>query len=633
MTLKMLAFIGAIAIAPALLAWQPATAGERSAGIVLAQQQPNQNKQAADKKKAEQKAKQRQIGGAGRRQQPAATKAKANPAVNQGGNNRRRQKSIARPERQLRSAPAAVRKTRRQPPQQRRATQQQTIKRDRRPNVRTDVRKQAQQSQQQTIQRLKKQPPPQQPAAQKRQQDKGEPRRGRRDSGQPAVRRRIPQPAMKKQVAPRRTPPAAKQPALTQQPAIKRRVAPRQPPPAAKQPALTQQPAIKRRAAPRRTPPAAKQPALTQQPTIKRRVAPRQPPPAAKQPALTQQPTIKRQVAPRQPPPAAKQPALTQQPARTNRRGSDRAIRRERQAPAAAVSQPTRLKQLRSLRKETREGSRTVIREQNRTIIRQNGRALIRHDDSNRLRQGARSVRDERRNGQRVTVIVRPDGTRITTVWGANGHILRRSRRAPGGRDVMLYDNRARGRHRDFDFIVRMAPPRVHIPRNRYIVEYGRADPYLLYETLIAGPLVPIVRPYTLDEVLYSYGLRARMRSIDLNTVTFASGSWAVSPYAVRRLAPIADAMWRAIRRNPDEVFLIEGHTDAVGSYIDNLSLSDRRAEAVADVLTEVYGIPPENMITQGYGEEHLRVPTPGPDRRNRRVTIRRITPLLRGRG
>jgi outer membrane protein OmpA-like peptidoglycan-associated protein len=581
MTLKMLAFIGAIAIAPALLAWQPATAGERSAGIVLAQQQPNQNKQAADKKKAEQKAKQRQIGGAGRRQQPAATKAKANPAVNQGGNNRRRQKSIARPERQLRSAPAAVRKTRRQPPQQRRATQQQTIKRDRRPNVRTDVRKQAQQSQQQTIQRLKKQPPPQQPAAQKRQQDKGEPRRGRRDSGQPAVRRRIPQPAMKKQVAPRRTPPAAKQPALTQQPAIKRRV------------------------------------------------APRQPPPAAKQPALTQQPTIKRQVAPRQPPPAAKQPALTQQPARTNRRGSDRAIRRERQAPAAAVSQPTRLKQLRSLRKETREGSRTVIREQNRTIIRQNGRALIRHDDSNRLRQGARSVRNERRN----TVIVRPDGTRITTVWGANGHILRRSRRAPGGRDVMLYDNRARGRHRDFDFIVRMAPPRVHIPRNRYIVEYGRADPYLLYETLIAGPLVPIVRPYTLDEVLYSYGLRARMRSIDLNTVTFASGSWAVSPYAVRRLAPIADAMWRAIRRNPDEVFLIEGHTDAVGSYIDNLSLSDRRAEAVADVLTEVYGIPPENMITQGYGEEHLRVPTPGPDRRNRRVTIRRITPLLRGRG
>ena len=37
---------------------------------------------------------------------------------------------------------------------------------------------------------------------------------------------------------------------------------------------------------------------------------------------------------------------------------------------------------------------------------------------------------------------------------------------------------------------------------------------------------------------------------------------------------------------NPDEVFLVEGHTDAVGTEEDNLSLSDRRAEAVA-ALTE----------------------------------------------
>jgi len=52
---------------------------------------------------------------------------------------------------------------------------------------------------------------------------------------------------------------------------------------------------------------------------------------------------------------------------------------------------------------------------------------------------------------------------------------------------------------------------------------------------------------------------------------------------------------FRVLRRNPDEVFLIEGHTDAVGSDVDNLSLSDRRASSVAQILSETFGVPPEN--------------------------------------
>ena len=68
-------------------------------------------------------------------------------------------------------------------------------------------------------------------------------------------------------------------------------------------------------------------------------------------------------------------------------------------------------------------------------------------------------------------------------------------------------------------------------------------------------------------------------------------------------------------------MFLIEGHTDSVGEDVDNLSLSDRRAEAVAQVLSEEFNVPAENLTTQGYGEQHLKVPTDGPERRNRRVT------------
>ena len=79
------------------------------------------------------------------------------------------------------------------------------------------------------------------------------------------------------------------------------------------------------------------------------------------------------------------------------------------------------------------------------------------------------------------------------------------------------------------------------------------------------------------------------------------------------------------------EIFLVEGHTDAVGSDEDNLTLSDRRAETIATILTQRYQIPAENLTTQGYGEQYLKVNTQGPERENRRVTMRRITPLLQG--
>jgi outer membrane protein OmpA-like peptidoglycan-associated protein len=76
-------------------------------------------------------------------------------------------------------------------------------------------------------------------------------------------------------------------------------------------------------------------------------------------------------------------------------------------------------------------------------------------------------------------------------------------------------------------------------------------------------------------------------------------------------------------------VFLIEGHTDAVGAAEDNLSLSDRRAESVAVALTEQFQVPAENLVTQGYGEQYPKEQTDGSSAVNRRVAVRRITPLI----
>ena len=65
--------------------------------------------------------------------------------------------------------------------------------------------------------------------------------------------------------------------------------------------------------------------------------------------------------------------------------------------------------------------------------------------------------------------------------------------------------------------------------------------------------------------------------------------------------------MQRLLKENPGETFLIEGHTDAVGVEVARLALSDQRAEAVATALTNVFDIAPENMETQGYGEQYLK--------------------------
>ena len=236
-------------------------------------------------------------------------------------------------------------------------------------------------------------------------------------------------------------------------------------------------------------------------------------------------------------------------------------------------------------RHQTTEGGRTIIREPDRTIIREGGQTVIRHSEVDRFRYGAQDVRMERHGNDDVTVVMRPGGDRIVTVVDENGFLLRRSRVLPDGREIIIIDNRPRGS--DFvagggygGFFVNLQPPIIRIPRERYIVEDEEASSALLYETLIAPPVERIERPYSLDEIRYSAPLRDRMPRIDLNTVTFDTGSWELTAGQVERLAAIANGLSRAIEQNPREVFLIEGHTDAVGTDIDNLSLSDRRAES-----------------------------------------------------
>ncbi|MDO9426201.1 MAG: OmpA family protein, partial [Methylobacterium sp.] len=287
-------------------------------------------------------------------------------------------------------------------------------------------------------------------------------------------------------------------------------------------------------------------------------------------------------------------------------------------------------------RREFQEDGRTYIREPGRIIVRDRDNYFIRHDENERFRDlGRGGYRSERRGGDTITYLDRPGGEQIVTIVDDDGRLVRRSRRFRDGREVVIIDNAFGGgaRRPIYDDVVDLPPPDIRIPRNRYVVDYDGADEGAVYEALSAPPVVAVDRRYTLDQVRYSPQLRARMRSIDIDTITFDTGSFTVTPDQAARLSTMAAAINRAIKANPQEVFLIEGYTDAVGSDVDNLSLSDRRAQSVATVLSQNFSVPPENLTTQGYGEQSLKVNTQNASRENRRVTVRRITPLIQQQG
>lgn len=454
--------------------------------------------------------------------------------------------------------------------------------------------------------------------------------------------------------------PASPPPPRPQPPAATAPKPPAPPAPPAAEPPKPAMPAPKPDAA-RPTPPAPPPVPAAPPPNPAPATPPAAPPPAAGRPAppppapavpapvpgqAAPNPAAPSSAAPPQPPPGQVAPGPVpgsvpgQTPPPTGRSGS-----RIGPGGAAAIGAAAglvggflaadgvnRLDDVRGRRQRSEQDGVTVIREPGRTIVEDGGRRYIRHDEIERFRELPGDVRSERRGAETYSTYARPGGEEIVTVTDEDGRLLRRVRRTRDGREVVIIDNARRGRPASFDDeVVTLPPPPMRIPRDRYIVDAEGADETVIYETLSAPPVAPVPRRYTLDEVRRSPDLRAYTRSVDVDTINFDTGSWEVARDQARRLAVIAKALNEAVRRNPNEVFLIEGHTDAVGQDVDNLSLSDRRAQSVAAILTRDFEVPPENLTTQGYGEQYLKVGTQAAERENRRVTLRRITPLLTG--
>jgi outer membrane protein OmpA-like peptidoglycan-associated protein len=208
------------------------------------------------------------------------------------------------------------------------------------------------------------------------------------------------------------------------------------------------------------------------------------------------------------------------------------------------------------------------------------------------------------------------------TIRDAQGRVLRRARVLADGTQIELVDDLAGSTPVDVRTLVEQAPAPVLVP-------YSAADREALRRALEGTPVFDPGRTYSLRQVREIAAVRNLVPGVDLDNITFPSGSAAIPGAQLTSLVQMGVLMEDLLAQNPGEIFLIEGHTDAVGSDASNLALSDRRAETVALALSENFDIPPENLVVQGYGERYLLVNTQADEERNRRATIRRITPLL----
>ena len=255
-------------------------------------------------------------------------------------------------------------------------------------------------------------------------------------------------------------------------------------------------------------------------------------------------------------------------------------------------------------------------------VLNPDGTYSVYKDDDTVLRRPGSTVRTETfSDGSTRTIVERADGTQVVTIRDATGRVLRRATYDATGREIVLIDDLAR----EVPVVISELPE----PRPSRTQISAKDEDARLKARLAAIEASRSGRTFSLRQVREIPQVRALAATIDAGNVTFDSGSAAIRASEADELADLGSLMQDLLAENPAEMFLIEGHTDAVGRAAMNLALSDRRAESVALALSEYFDIPPENMVIQGYGEAELLIETEANERRNRRVAVRVITPLL----
>jgi outer membrane protein OmpA-like peptidoglycan-associated protein len=89
---------------------------------------------------------------------------------------------------------------------------------------------------------------------------------------------------------------------------------------------------------------------------------------------------------------------------------------------------------------------------------------------------------------------------------------------------------------------------------------------------------------------------------------------------AKNQLKPVGEALASEKLQNLN--FVVEGHTDAIGGYAYNKTLSEERADSVKRFLVDSFHIEPSRIHIIGKGKNDLLDPTNPASEVNRRVRI-----------
>ncbi|MAM61232.1 OmpA family protein [Maritimibacter sp. UBA3975] len=260
-------------------------------------------------------------------------------------------------------------------------------------------------------------------------------------------------------------------------------------------------------------------------------------------------------------------------------------------------------------------GDRIVVQREDGTY------EVLKNDDQILRQPGVVVSTKNYDDGSTRTVVERQNGVRIVTIRAADGTVLKRTRVLQNGDRYVLFDDTQQAQPVSQEDVADYEPIDD--------IRTSTSDERALRQALMASMDRDPGRSYSLRQVRQFSGVRDLAPVIEVDAITFDTGSSTIRAGQAEELSALGQAIREVIEERPGAVFLIEGHTDAVGGAAYNLALSDRRAESVALALTEYFDVPPENMITQGYGESELKIVTSDAERANRRANVRNITPLL----
>ena len=270
-------------------------------------------------------------------------------------------------------------------------------------------------------------------------------------------------------------------------------------------------------------------------------------------------------------------------------------------------------------------GEKIVSRSGDRLVIQDpDGQLRVLKDDNALIRQPGDQVQTQTfDDGSTRTIVTKADGSRIETIRARDGSVLRRTNFDAQGREYVLVDDLVE----EQEVIVSELP---QVQETQELRIASNQDEEALRRALQAEQRADQGRTFSLRQVREIQEVRSLAPQLELDAVRFPTGSAAIQPEQAKALANIGATLKDMIQKDPRTVILVEGHTDAVGDASYNLALSDRRAETVALALTEYFDVPPANLVTQGYGESQLRVPTNSAEPANRRAVVRNISGLLR---